>query len=97
MNEGKIIPPIKKNRFDFFFEHNTHGYVPFKLANCYAKLGKYNEALEILDKVIEHKEYVQEAYNMKFLYNWKAGHYKTALKNADNCSVWVCKLAGIFF
>ena len=95
--EGKIIPPIKKDRFDFFFEHSTHGYVPFKLANCYAKLGEYDNTLEILDKVIEHKEYVQEAYNLKFLYNWKAGHYKTALKNANNCSVWICKLAGIFF
>lgn len=95
--ENKIISPIKAKQFDFFYEHSNYGYVPLKMVNCYAKLGEYENAIKILDEIIEHKEYQQKAYNLKFLYNWKTGQYKQALKNADNCSVWVCKLAGIFF
>ena len=78
----------------------TYDRLPLKIAQCYVELEKYDKALSILDEFIakcNNKELVQHANNMKFLYNWKAKHYKQALKGADNCSVWVCKALGIFF
>ena len=78
----------------------TYDRLPLKIAQCYVELEKYDKALSVLDEFIakcNNKELVQHANNMKFLYNWKAKHYKQALKGADNCSVWVCKALGKFF
>ncbi len=94
--EQDLKYPIKVNQFDMFFDETSY-CLPFKIANCYAKSGEYDKALEILDKIKKNNRYYRQTNNLIFLYNWKAGHYRTALKNADNCSVWVCKLAGIFF
>ena len=78
----------------------TYYQLPLKIAQCYAELGKFDEALSVLDEFIvksNNNELIQHANNMKFYYNWKAKRYKRALKSADNCSVWVCKALGIFF
>lgn len=95
-NNNEIMSPI----FTDELFPRTYDRLPLKIAQCYVELGKYNEALLVLDKFIDkcnNKELIQHANNMKFLYNWKSKHYKQALKNADSCSVWVCKALGIFF
>lgn len=95
-NNNEIMSPI----FTDELFPRTYDILPLKIAQCYVELGKYNEALLVLDKFIDkcnNKELIQHANNMKFLYNWKSKHYKQALKNADSCSVWVCKALGIFF
>ena len=78
----------------------TYGYVPLKMATRYAALKQYNKSLKILDESLgktKDENLIQQANNMKFYYNWRAGHYKQALKNADNCSARICKIIGIFF
>ena len=56
-----------------------------------------DEAIKILENAKKYGEQHYTVANLIFLYNWKAGHYMAAQKNADSCSVWVCKLAGVFF
>ena len=95
-NNNEIMSPI----FTDELFPRTYDRLPLKIAQCYVELGKYNEALLVLDKFIDkcnNNELIQHANNMKFLYNWKAGHYKEVLKRADDCSVWICKVLGVFF
>ncbi len=89
--------PRKVNQFNFGFDIGPFFYLPLKVASCYAQLGEYDEAIKILENAKKYGEQHYTVANLIFLYNWKAGHYMAALKNADSCSVWVCKLAGVFF
>ncbi len=78
----------------------SYDYLPLKIAYRYADIENYENTFKIFDKILAYEEnetIIQEVNDMKFYYNWKAGHYITALKNADSCSVWVCKALGIFF
>ena len=82
------------------FKGSNYGYVPLKKAECYAQLKDYDSALNIIDEIIKQSNdtrIIQQADNLKFLYNWKAKHYITALKNSDNCNVWICKITGLIF
>lgn len=89
--------PYKVNQLDFSFDTGPFFHLPLKMANCYVQLGEYDEAIKILEKTKKHGEHHYTATNLIFLYNWKAGHYKEALKIADDCSVWVCKVLGLIF
>lgn len=94
-SENLLIVPTPNSSLEFDkFHHNN---VLLKTASCYEKLEQYDEALKVLEDLVEQKLYLQQAYNLRFLYNWRAGYYKKALDSADDCSVWVCKLVGIFF
>lgn len=94
LESGDLPVPYKVNQLDFSFDTFN---LPLKVASCYAQLGEYDKAIKILEESKKYGKYHYTITNLIFLYNWKAGHYVTALKNADNCSVWVCKLVGIFF
>jgi hypothetical protein len=66
----------------------------------YPDIEDYDNTFKIFDNILNYEKnetIIQEVNNMKFYYNWKAKHYKQALKNADSCSVWVCKALGLFF
>lgn len=89
--------PYKVNQLDFSFDTGPFFHLPLKMANCYVQLGKYDEAIKILEKAKKHGEHYYTATNLIFLYNWKAGHYKEALKGVDDCSILVCKVLGLIF
>ena len=94
--ENKYIP-IPDNAFST--KYNS-GYLPLKKAYRYADIEDYDNTFKIFDNILSYEKdetIIQEVNNMKFYYNWKSKHYKQALKNADSCSVWVCKALGIFF
>lgn len=80
-------------QFDKFHNYS----VSLKIISCYEQLEQYDEALKMLEELIGEEEHLQQVYNLRFLYNWKAGYFRKALESADDCSVWVCKLVGIFF
>lgn len=94
-------PELKTPYPDGFFK-TTSNY-PIKaisIANLYAQIGDYGKAIDLLDNTIiksKSNDTIQEANNLKFLYLWKSKQYKKTLKQADNCSVWVCKLIGVVF
>lgn len=94
--ENKYIP-IPDNAFS---TKRAYGYLPLKKAHRYADIEDYDNTFKIFDNILNYEKnetIIQEVNNMKFYYNWKAKHYKQALKNADSCSVWVCKALGLFF
>ena len=95
-HENRYIP-MPDNAFS---TKHTYGYLPLKKAYRYADIGDYDTAVTIFDKILSYETdetIIQEVRNMQFYYNWKAGHYKEALKCADDCSVWVCKVLGLVF
>ena len=85
--------------YTFSTKYNP-GYLPLKKAYRYADIEDYDNTFKIFDNILSYEKdetIIQKVNNMKFYYNWKSKHYKQALKNADSCSVWVCKALGIFF
>ena len=84
----------------FFKTYLNYPITAISLANLYAQIGDYDKAIDLLDDTItksKSNDTIQEANNLKFLYLWKSKQYKKSLKQADNCSVWLCKLIGIVF
>ena len=80
------------------YADGDYDYIPLKIAHLYAKKKDYNEALKYVDRTITNcsdKNIVQYAYNNKFLYNWKAGHYNLALKSAKDCNTFVCRFLAL--
>ncbi|MBR1460720.1 hypothetical protein IJ596_03685 [bacterium] len=97
-NEDNVMPYPDGyfNSFNFY----SYSYVPTSKVVCYSKLKDYESALEVVDEIIENEtdeNIIKQAKNMKFYYNWKAKHYIKAVKSADDCSVWVCKILGLVF
>ena len=84
----------------FFKTDSNYQIKAISIANLYEEIGDYDKAIELLDNTItksKSKDIIQDANNLKFLYLWKSKQYNKALKQADNCSVWVCKLLGVLF
>ncbi len=68
-------------------------------AECYAKLKKYDKAIILLDKILSQNDdenFIQDVINKNVYYNFKAKNYRKAMDDVKNCSVWVCKVIGIF-
>ena len=93
------VMPYPDSAFGSFNFYN-YAHVPTSKAICYGELKEYDNALTVVSEMLQNEtdvNIIKQAKNMEFYYNWKAGHYRKALKNANDCSVWVCKILGLVF